>query len=154
SDASLSAQGGEALTATKILRVLSRGWDATVRGAWQRLGPDKHGLSGTILQPTATPSLHGRPRTTAGAFHAPRVTRTGHGPIRPTRGVSARPPTAGALLALLSDRRVVFSLCTLPAPSTDKWDPLDHAGLTDDLADVALVERVQVKLALRRDTKL
>src|SRR5262245_22892198 len=70
------------------------------------------------------------------------------------KGVSARTPTEGALLALLSDRRVAFSLCTLPAPSADKWDPLDHAGLTDDLAHVALVERVQVELALRRDTEL
>src|SRR5437667_6514054 len=55
---SLSAQDGEALTARKILRVLYRGRYATVRGAGQRLGPDSDGLSGTILQPTSTPSLH------------------------------------------------------------------------------------------------
>jgi hypothetical protein len=70
------------------------------------------------------------------------------------KGVSARTPTEGALLALLSERRVAFSLCTLPAPSAYKRDPLDHARLTDDLAHVALVERVQVELALRRDTEL
>src|SRR2546426_8585528 len=57
-DPSLSAQDGEALTARKILRVLYRGRYATVRGAGQRLGPDSDGLSGTILQPTSTPSLH------------------------------------------------------------------------------------------------
>ena len=49
---------GEALTARKILRVLYRGRYATVRGAGQRLGPDSEGLSGTVLQPTSTPSLH------------------------------------------------------------------------------------------------
>src|SRR4029453_19017688 len=38
---SLSAQGGEALTGKKILRVLSRGRDATGRGALPRLGPDR-----------------------------------------------------------------------------------------------------------------
>lgn len=42
----------------------------------------------------------------------------------------------------------------LPAPSADKRKPLDDTALADDLADVALVERVQPELALRRDAVL
>jgi hypothetical protein len=70
----------------KILRVLSRGRDATVRGAWQRLGPDKHGLSGTILQPTSTPSLHATPVPRRG-FSCAAGDPTGHRPISHTKRV-------------------------------------------------------------------
>src|SRR5262245_19482234 len=45
-------------------------------------------------------------------------------------------------------------LGTLPAPGADERDPLDDACSTDELAHVALVERVQVELALRRDPEL
>src|SRR5262249_24604356 len=79
SDASLSAQGGEALTATKILRVLSRGRDATVRVPGNAWVPIDDGLAAPVCsrprhRPCTPPAYHGGCPCAAGD-------PTGHGPI-------------------------------------------------------------------------
>src|SRR4029453_6265103 len=77
---SLSAQGDEALTVRKILRVLSRGGtqqSGVPASAWV---PIDDGLNGTNLQPTSTPSLHGA-FVPSGGFSCAAGDPTGHGPI-------------------------------------------------------------------------
>src|SRR5262249_38448791 len=82
SQSSLSAQGGEALTARKILRALSHSGTQQSGVPSSSWVPILRGLSGTILQPTSTPSLHHILVPRRGAFHAPRVPPPrGHGPI-------------------------------------------------------------------------